>query len=635
MDPKLVTIAGPPEGATFTLTDDVVVIGRDPSTRIHIDGLLVSREHCLIAREAGRFTLKDLGSRNGTFVNGVPVKERVLEHGDQILVGTSLLLFLAGAGEAPPGRQSVHLDERAVPTGSTVRLRGEDAQYLKLDELLTGLAPSDRVAHDLGALLKISTAIASIRSLEALQRRLLELTFEIVPAERGAILLAGGGRELTSIFGWDKRVGPDQAFSVSRTVTGQVLREGVAILSNDVPEGDVPGAESLLASDVCSLLAVPLALFEQVLGVIYLDTRAPDVRFDEGHLQLVTGIASVAAAALENARNVEWLESERQRLQADINIEHSMVGASGRMLDVYHFIAKVAPTDSTVLIDGESGTGKELAARALHTNSGRAGRPFVAINCAVLTEALLETELFGHERGAFTGAVAQKRGKFEVAHGGTIFLDEVGELPLALQAKLLRALQEREFERVGGTRAVKVDVRVIAATNKDLKEAIKTGAFRQDLYYRLNVVALTMPPLRERRDDIGTLASHFAEKYGRKCNRRVVGISAEARAYLANHEWPGNVRELENAIERAVVLGSSEVIGADDLPDELLEKDPPADVTAMQYYDAIKAAKRQIVLRAIEQTGGNYTAAARLLGVHLTHLHRLVNSLGLRAMLKK
>jgi transcriptional regulator with GAF, ATPase, and Fis domain len=237
-----------------------------------------------------------------------------------------------------------------------------------------------------------------------------------------------------------------------------------------------------------------------------------------------------------------------------------MVGEGEAMQRVYHFIGKVAPTDATVLINGESGTGKELAARAIHRNSKRAQKPFVAVNCAALTESLLESELFGHERGAFTGAIAQKKGRLEIANGGTLFLDEIGELSPALQVKLLRVLQEREFERVGGTVTIKADVRVIAATNKNLEAAMAANQFRHDLFYRLNVVSLEMPPLRTRREDILLLASYFVEKYATVCNRKLKGISPDARTALLAYEWPGNVRELENTIERAVVLGATDFI---------------------------------------------------------------------------
>src|SRR5262249_11616124 len=238
---------------------------------------------------------------------------------------------------------------------------------------------------------------------------------------------------------------------------------------------------------------------------------------------------------------------------------------------VQEFMGRVARADATVLILGESGTGKELAARAIHRASPRSAAPFVAIHCAALAETVLESELFGHEKGAFTGALTQKKGKIEVADGGTIFLDEIGELSPAAQVKLLRALQEREIERVGGTRPIRVDIRVIAATNKNLEKEAAAGRFREDLYYRLSVVSLTMPSLRERRDDITLLANYFAARFGSKLCSRIPGISPEARAIMMRYDWPGNIRELANAIERAVVLGSGELIVPEELPEALLE----------------------------------------------------------------
>jgi Nif-specific regulatory protein len=637
MNPRLVAIAGPLKGTILTLSEDEVSIGRESSNQLCISDLSLSRRHCLIKGAAGQFTISDLNSLNGTFVNGVPVKERILAHGDQIKIGDSVLCFLLEENEVAPTTSSVQLDEGKLVSQSTVQLRMQDALYLHPEKALAVLPLTARLVRDLNALLRISTAINSIRSRGALLRQLMELIFEVIPAERGAILLTEEHQEgFSSVFTWDRRLGPDQPIQASRTICRQVLGEGVAILSNDVRESEsFRFADSLIASPVRSLLVVPLIVLEEVLGVIYLDTSDPMDRFDEEDLQLLTAIAGMAAVAWKNVQHVEWLESENRRLQQDLNIEHDMVGESAPMREVYQFIAKVASTDSTVLIRGESGTGKELVARAIHHNGPRAGKPFVAINCAALTETLLESELFGHEKGAFTGAVAQKKGKLEVADGGTLFLDEVAELAPTLQAKLLRVLQAREFERVGGTRPIKVDIRLMAATNKDLAAAIKAGTFRQDLYYRLNVVSLTMPPLRERREDIPLLARFFAAKYSQKCKRRIMGISAEARQCLMNYDWPGNVRELENAIERAVVMGSSDLICPEDLPEAVLETESPTGAPITEFHEAVKQTKKQLILMAIEQTGGNYTEAAKLLGLHPNYLHRLIRNLNLKAALKK
>ena len=276
------------------------------------------------------------------------------------------------------------------------------------------------------------------------------------------------------------------------------------------------------------------------------------------------------------------------------------------MQKVFELIRRVAPTESTVLIEGESGTGKELAARAVHRNSPRAERPFVAINCAAIPDSLLETELFGHEKGAFTGASALKKGRLETAEGGTLFLDEISELAADMQAKLLRVLQEREFERVGSNHPIKLDIRVVAATNKNLAEVVKTGAFRTDLYHRLNVVTLTLPALRERRDDIPALAEHLIAKVSRKCKMRPKQLSPEAKACLMRYQWPGNIRELENALEHAIVLGSSNTILPDDLPEAIVEIGSPALPLNAHYHAAITDFKKQ--------HGGGTCASPDLMG---------------------
>jgi Nif-specific regulatory protein len=375
-------------------------------------------------------------------------------------------------------------------------------------------------------------------------------------------------------------------------------------------------------------------VIQRVIGCIYLDSNSLDNRLHEEHLQLVTAIAGISAFALENARRLQWLEQENERLTVEISQERSLVGESARMKEIYQFLKRVAPTDSTVLIEGESGTGKELAARALHRNSPRANKPFVAINCAAIPETLLESDLFGHERGAFTGAAGLKKGRLEVADSGVVFLDEIGELAPVLQVKLLRVLQEREFERVGGSHPIKVDIRLIAASNCNLDQAVRDGTFRKDLYYRLAVLKVTMPALRERREDIPMLARHFVQKHAKHCKVKPRPISREALSCMANYDWPGNVRELENAIERALVLGSSDMILPEDLPESLLERTPAPEMTEAKYHAALKELKKQLIRDAVEQTQGSYAEAARLLGVHPNYLHRLIRNLELKDTLK-
>jgi Nif-specific regulatory protein len=620
MSARLAAISGKLKGGVFSVDDEALVIGRETAANLCIADASVSRRHSKIEKKENGFVITDLDSLNGTFVNDLPVKTRLLEHGDRVRIGDSQFLFLAHDGDAMSKSSDVTLDEAQVISGSTVQFRFDHAINL--------------MARDLSALMKVSTTINSIRGLDDLLERLLELLFEVVPAERGAILLTDEGSVETSlVFGLDRAQGKNQAVSVSRTIVQQVLRDGVALLANDGASKSTFASDSLALTRAHSVMCVPLLIFDRKLGVLYLDTTKARDQFNRDHLQLVAAIAGISAVAIENARRFQWLETENERLLSDVNIEHNMIGESPAMQRVYHFISKVAPTNATVLIGGESGTGKELAARAIHRNSKRAQKPFMAVNCAALTESLLESELFGHEKGSFTGALAQKKGRLEIADGGTIFLDEIGELTPPLQVKLLRVLQEREFERVGGSTTIKVDLRLIAATNKNLEEAIEAGLFRQDLFYRLNVVSLEMPPLRDRREDIMLLANYFADKYSAKCNRKLKGFTAEAHNFLTAYDWPGNVRELENAIERSVVLGTTELILPEDLPEAVVEAELSPTMT-VRYHEAVLQAKKQIILDAIEQGNGNCTVAANLLGVHPNYLHRLIQNLHLKDQLK-
>lgn len=631
MMPRLIAISGSLKGTTFSLAQNEISIGRDLANTISLNHVSISRRHCVIRNNGSTdsFHITDLESYNGTFVNGVPVAKQALIHGDQIGLGDIRFIFLAHEDTStttPPIQNS------DLTTRSTIKLEREQAFYLRPEEAISEVSVDSRAIRERNALLKISASLNSIKEWDELQLRLLELTLDVVPAERGAILLTDKhGEEFVSCRFRKHLDGPGDSIKVSKTITNQVLQDAIAILSNDVVEDkNIGGAPSLLEAEVCSLLCVPIMAFDKPLGVIYLDSTSRIVGFDEGHLQLLTAIAGIAAVAFENAHKFELLKKENRRLQQEVKLEHQMIGESDPMREVYGMLARVAPTASTVLLLGESGTGKELAARAIHLNSPRSNRPFIAINCATLTESLLESELFGHERGAFTGAIAKKQGKLEMAEGGTVFLDEVGELSQGIQAKLLRVLQTHEFERVGSTRPIKVDVRMISATNRDLKSAIKSGQFREDLYYRLNVVSIEMPTLRERCQDIPLLAAFFLAEYSKKCKRRVTGISPETRQLLCSYDWPGNVRQLENAIERAVVLGATELIVPEDLPEAILESEAIVDERPRGYHETIREAKRQLITKSLQQTAGNFTEAAKLLGVHPNNLHRLVRNLKLR-----
>jgi Nif-specific regulatory protein len=376
-----------------------------------------------------------------------------------------------------------------------------------------------------------------------------------------------------------------------------------------------------------SVIVAPLTTVEKTLGVIYLETTDMNHRFDEAHLQLVSAIANSAAIAIENARHLEWLETQLWNEDA---AEYKMLGESKAMQEVFRMISRVAPASATVLLGGESGTGKELVARALHRGSPRKNKPYMKVDCTQLSSELIESELFGHEKGAFTTAIVQKKGKLEVADGGTVFLDEIGELVPAVQAKLLRVLEDREFERVGSNRSIKVDVRIIAATHRDLQQAVREGKFREDLYFRLNVVRITVPPLRERKSDVAELAEHFAARVSAGTGRRIRGISSEALELLRHYDWPGNVRELRNTIERAVVLGTSDMILPDDLVESIIESDRSPTVKVTGYNQAVNEFKKELVIQAIDEAGGNITKAAAVLDLHPNNLHRLIRNLNIR-----
>jgi transcriptional regulator with GAF, ATPase, and Fis domain len=632
MRPKLEAIAGPMKGATLYLTDELS-LGENSDYGVSLDSSFGGLR-CLIKRENGLFKLCSSENQQSVLVNRHPVTEQVLRSGDEISIGESVFV-VALPEDASTDCDSAKKGEPELAPGSAV--------FYNLDELLPfkGLPAAARLKSPDSAgnevFLRACRAVSSIQDLDDLEHHLVRLISDCVPAERGVILLKGQVEgEFAAVTGWDKRSDTERPVKDSRQIIECVLREGVAIVSNHTAGGVAEQIEKDTSASpdesgepcVRAFLAVPLEVFGAVRGVIYADTCDPGVRFDVEQLRQLASLGGLAALALENARRLRWLEVENQRLQAEIGVEHHMVGNSPRIREVHRFIGKVGPMDATTLIYGESGTGKELAARAIHDNSPRAAKPFVAINCAALPENLLESELFGYEKGAFTGAIAQKKGRFEIAEGGTVFLDEIGEIALTLQPKLLRVLQQRELDRLGGTRTIPVNVRIIAATNRYLADAVQNKTFRQDLYYRLNVVSLTLPPLRERRDDILQLADYFLKKFAAKANRQIAGFSREARACLEAYDWPGNIRELENALERAVALGSSELILPEDLPEPLLERAGSSKVGG--YHDAVAEAKRRLITKALQENAGNYTHAAKALGLQPTYLHRLLRNLNLK-----
>ena len=601
---RLVATNGPLAGTELPLADGLTLAGFDV-------GAGDDRPCCRIRARDGSYVLTIVDRQMPVFVNGLPVTTRTLQPRDELRVRDSLFIVRPEDAAPEPALSACAVRSDGAPGSVLFELSCDDALLAAEGEAST------REGRELGALIRVGAALSSIEGLATIDAALAGLLLDVLPVERVAF---AGGDEAPAAprSAWSARGGRRDCIAVDAAALERAVRERRAIVL------DAAGRRAV---------AAPLAAFGRACGSVWAET-APGGRIDEGHVRILLVVASLAAVAREQAREAARLQETNDLLQAELNLEHNMVGSSRAMRALFDRIARVAKTDTTILLRGESGTGKELVARAAHRNSTRAARPFVAINCAALTETLLESELFGHEKGAFTGAIGLKKGKLEVADGGTLFLDEIGELPPGLQAKLLRALQEREFERVGGTRPVRVDFRLIAATNRDLEAAVAAGTFRQDLFYRLNVVALVLPPLRERKEDVPLLADYFVHKHAPRCGRRVQGLRPDALRRLARHDWPGNVRELENVIEQALALGATDWIAAADLPPGLGDSASAAS-SSLDYHAAIEQAKRDLIVRAFERADHHHTAAARLLNVHPNYLHRLITNLDLRARLTK
>ncbi len=585
MPPKVIVIAGPLRGATYELNTPELLIGRSSACGIAVSDPLLSRHHACLANKEGQIWLIDLNSRNGVFVNGLPVQKRLLKNGDHVVMGGSFMVYLNED-------ESSDLDEKsgeATLTATQSRTRAETKEDLFPQIVATAL--------------------------------------ELVPADRAALFLASEDRGfLQFACSWDRRHSSPTPFEVDPKIIHQAFIEAKPVVHNQLASSAIMlGTGQILNAQLCVPLISP-----KPIGVLYLDTTDELISFSPRDIKHAMTVTDLAAVAVKRLWKFRQMVDDQRKLQAELEPPRGMVGESQAMQQVYQFVNKVAKTDSTVLILGESGTGKELVARELHASSPRSTQPFVAVNCASLVENLLESELFGHEKGAFTGAISTKKGKFEVADGGTLFLDEIGELPLSIQARLLRALQERQIDRVGGLKPIKVNIRILAATNRDLEGQVKLGNFRQDLFFRLNVLSVTLPPLRERRQDIPMLANYFTAKFSRDLNRKMVGVTPDARRYLMNYDWPGNVRELQNAIEHAVVLGGADSILPEDLPESILEKTPVRLEERFHYHEAVTNFKRQLVQEAIFKADGNYLTVAEMLGVHPNYLYRLVKNLDLK-----
>ena len=491
--------------------------------------------------------------------------------------------------------------------------------------------------EQLAALLSVSRLLTSSIDLPSLLKLIVASVTDLLGCEASSLFLIDKTGEQLVLRVATGPVSADLKelrLNVGDGIAGWVAKHRQGLIANDAQHDPrfSNRVDDTTGFQTRSVLAVPLMDQEQLVGVLEILNTAQGKQFERSDLDLLTAFGSYAAVALRNAELVATMRDERQMLKGSLEERYrTLIVESPPMRQVVEITKKAALSHSTVLLLGESGVGKEILARSIHTWSPRAAKPFVAVNCVALSDQLLESELFGHEKGAFTGAHLQKKGLLEMAQGGTILLDEIGDMKPNLQAKLLRVLQDREFERVGGTQPIRVDIRVVAATNQDLKAAISDGRFRKDLFFRLNVVSVTIPPLRERRDDIPALAHFFVERYAADLKRGALKLHPKAVQALQEYDWPGNVRELGNVIERAVVLASGNTIGSEDLTLEPMAMNGPSSDQLMflPFHESVDQFKRKRLQEAIAQSGGSKTKAAHQLRLQPTYLSRLCKQMGI------
>jgi len=650
-----------------------VTIGRAATNQIVIKDERCSRNHAEIFLTRGSWTFRDLDSRNGSMVGERQVRgDHTLVPGDVIRIAQCQLAFVQDLSQAFPdpitgnGPDRLPIGEE-TSVGALVSETGDysDSNVLTSHEpttithrrnqtrfLVPGSASDvavPRLGQAAAKLCRLAFELASEPDATAVSHLALNGLFESAGIDAGAVLLLPRGHE-------GEMSPADLQVVASRTdrepsyhkpssfLAATVLRDGEAVLARNI-EGDSQLAtkDSKGEFHATAAICAPIRQDRRVIGLIHVYSTAMDRAPDPDDLEFTLAVADNVALALRNlakqqelSENLNQTRNEIQQLRKQLGAESELVGSSPVLAGVQQQIARAAPSRATVLIRGESGVGKELVARAMHYASPRKKGPFVCLNCAALTETLLESELFGHERGAFTGATERKIGKFEAAHQGTLMLDEIGEMSPSIQAKFLRVLEGHSFERVGGSQPIKVDVRVIAATNKDLEKAVAENAFRRDLYFRLRVVEVFVPPLRKRPEDIVELANYFLDRFNAETGRKIRGFTPEALHLMQQYRWPGNVRELKNVIERAVVLARTDFIENDDLnlssiaaatdSGELLAPAPKSTFEPLSLDEV----ERRHIHATLKATGWNKSRTAAILGVERSTLDRKIKRYELR-----
>jgi transcriptional regulator with GAF, ATPase, and Fis domain len=657
------------EGSKWTdvfrlVEGESITIGRAPTNAICVKDERCSRNHAEVFQSQGQWTLRDLDSRNGTVVDGKRLQaDYSLQAGDVVRIGNSQLAFVHDLSQAFPDSHtllrtaqsvengkgkpgSTDVDEESVletiePTTITHR-RGQSRLLEPSEEEESDIA-LPKVGRAAANLCRLAFELAKAPDVVSLAHGALDGLFEGSQVDAGAVLLRPRSKsakkspdDLEVIF--SRSDSPHRYHRVSQFLASTVMRDGQAVLARNVMDDSQLGSRDskgdILAT---SVICAPIRSEGKVLGVIHLYSTDSARVTDPDDLEFTLAVADTVAVALENlakqqelAENLNQIRDENLQLRERLGVQSEIIGSSELMKHVEQEIARAAPSRATVLIRGESGVGKELVARAVHYSSPRRKGPFVCLNCAALSETLLESELFGHERGAFTGATERKIGKFEASDKGTLMLDEIGEMNPKTQAKFLRVLEGHPFERVGGSEAIKVDVRAIAATNRDLEKDVAEGTFRRDLYFRLHVLEIVVPALRKRPEDIPVLAEYFLRRFVAETGNKIKGFTPRAMEELLRYRWPGNVREMKNVIERAVVLTRGDYIDAGDL---LLSQLKTAGDTETGLSDGRAAPaeptsladmERSHIFATLSMTGWNKSRAATILGIERSTLDRKI-----------
>ncbi|HEY4013384.1 MAG TPA: sigma 54-interacting transcriptional regulator [Polyangiaceae bacterium] len=633
----------PPQGAprSFVLYKPVTTVGRALGNDVAIPGDHVAETHVQVLFDGRDFNLEEVDKQADILVNGKKKRRTRLVHGDRITLGDVELSFsIFDEPQASAGRRAERASasaDGAGESGSSGPPSGvSDTQVQVTQQQLAGLRK----------LYEFSEKLMTMKDIEGLLEAMLDIVIEATGAEKGLILLnddafakdppgkadakadADGtssppppaptaapakGGTIRAARNVKREAITDASGTISDSIVRKVIETGRPVIVSDaLTDAQFKTSESVLALRLSSVMCAPLVSQGMVEGVFYVGNDRVKGLFDKNQLDVLSIFAAQASLILENAMLLHALRADKEKLVAELKDKRfgEIIGACPSMLEVFRKLQKVATTDISVLITGETGTGKELIAREIHRRSNRVNGPFVVINCGAIPENLIESELFGHVKGAFTGAVASRPGKFQAANGGTLFLDEIGELPLNLQVKLLRALQERVVFRVGDSKPEKVDIRVVAATNRVLEDEIRASRFREDLYYRLNVVNIYLPPLRDRGDDVLILAKALLSKHAEELASRVQGFTPPALAAIKKYAWPGNIRQLENRIKKALVLCDKALLAPEDLD---LGKEAESPILPLEK--AKEEFQRKYVLEVLERNNGNRTQTARDLGV--------------------